>query len=765
MTTFKTIGQLTQASDSQVAGYVTDPSSATGTALSNTFGTEISTAGTPANSAVSTAVETVGGQNFVATGVPQAIADGGRQARLNVGALDEAVLFPKDPRPAAFTMAPVAVSGGFVFQPKFGDVYWTQDGEAHSTAPTSDFSLMVGSTWYENIVYSTVTPDGEDGWTATATVASTPAVTVQTTVKRLDHGVWRKRIVLTAASATTAMIYQGYNCPNSGSVTWRHLGLDNGTLSTPSTTTQYPMVGVAAPPATIGTTAAINAAAATGATAFAVPAQAFCLMPDTGVEGWWGINPASGGFIYGTGARLGLYAGMGFSNAAAMNLAAGVPTTIGYTHYSAVFPGSYNPSTTSWIGTTLEPLRRRTFQVASLAQGETYPDPFSQMLAGVARSRVAKGSAADTSGAFLTPAPNYPGCYTRDSFWTQLALQDADVSRQLLSRFAGAINSDNRAPTRAVVNTSTGAITFDEYQTDDSNHLVLMWGLWHLATFGEGVLTTTQVNNLAANIITHLDANNYFSGGTNPVNGWMDSFANPSSVIPANAVSAIMTGYSYIALSAAVILGGTVTASYITGTLAAYQSFFQTTGSNSWVRTFLDPTTYTDSRNWVDVSAISPEFWSQWLLGVPMLTDAQVAAHMDMVFKTLAVDMPAGRAFKCIANDDGSYLPATDWNGTFPGGSSAPPGGVYQNGGSWLLHDFLLLGVGKLHNYTNNDLDAMWRDRMTAEVCVNWTAHESISTSNASGVAPIGTCYRQSFSYGWNAAILALRSFAGLKSF
>jgi hypothetical protein len=668
----------------------------------------------------------------VAGQVPQSLGN---------GAFAGAPLKPPIPQDAPgipFVMAPVAVAGGFVFQPQVGDLSWVQDGEAHGAAPTSDFSLMIGSTWFENIVYSSITPNGNDGWTATATVGSGTTVTVSVSLTKLATGVWRKRIVLIASANTTVQLFQGYSAP-SGPI-WRHLGYDTPVLNTPITITGFPMVGVAAPSTAAGSTARSNV-------------QAFCLMPDTGVGGSWGYAPATNGFIYGGSGKLGLYAGLGIAGVSALSLTAGVPTTVGFTHFTAPIYDAFFSST--WTSVSIEALRRRCHAVAALVHGSTASDPFTQMLTATARARVGKASAADASGAFLIPAQNYPNCYVRDSFWTQMGLMDANISKQLLSRFAANLNGSNLAPIRAALNQTTGAITYDQYWWTDATCLLLMWAYWHLTTFGEAVLTGTQISNLIGAIEANLDASFYPVGDNSPGSGWFDSI---SSGLPTQRTSAQMTGLCYVALRCATYLGGTVTSTVLNGVKSAYQSFYV----GGWVRTFFDRSGYTDPLAFVDVFSIQPEFWSQYLIGESLLTDAQVASHLNTVFSTNVKTMPAGRAFACIVNQDGSYLPASDFNAVYPGQSVSPPGGVYQNGGSWLLHDFLCLATGRLHNYVNQDLDAMWRDRIAAETSVDWTLHEHIATSSA-GAYPLGSCFNLAFAYGWNAAIAALENFAGLK--
>ena len=617
--------------------------------------------------------------------------------------------------------------------------------------PITDFALAVDSnptgteTDFQSIVYTAVTPVPR-GWSATATLAGSGVnVAVQTLVEKLGKGIWRKTITLTATALTTVKLAQAHVAPAG------YAPLTVGFESTgeaPNSTTALPVVGVAN-----------NLSGLTGDNT-----NTLGMIADDGLTSGWGKYPSPGYLISTTvasnGTDIGLQFGYGFSAAKAMVLTANVPKRIGFTYFMGnLTAGNLN----SW--------RDMVHYASALSQSQPAGDRLSYVLAATAKGRLSLASAADTSGAWMDPAGTYgTTCYVRDGFWTQLGLHDATVSRQMLTRFAANINGSNRAPLCAQVSATTGAITYPYYFSDDSNALLLIWALWHLNAFGETVLTTTQRDALVTGITSNLNGSGYwqaqnYGGGTNagPV-GWMDSLGIGSNSLPTTHDSALMQGLTYVALRAGQLLGSTVASgTTITAAKTAYQSFYAANGGASWVQTLFDLSTTTSPNAWVDVFSITPDFWAQYILGETLLTNLQVSNHLDQLFASNVVAMPAGRAFKCIATQStGAYL-ASAWFKTFvPGGAGAPAGGVYQNGGSWLLHDFLALAVGRLHGYTNNDVHAMWRDRVLAEFSVDIASHEEINTSSA-GTFALGTCTPGSWGYGWNAAILALETFSGLK--
>ncbi len=107
-------------------------------------------------------------------------------------------------------------------------------------------------------------------------------------------------------------------------------------------------------------------------------------------------------------------------------------------------------------------------------------------------------------------------------------------------------------------------------------------------------------------------------------------------------------------------------------------------------RSLVDPKGYlrfSAKLNYHDAGALTGEFLSLWLLHQPILAD-------HVVQPTIA-DLPESQGgFKILTDAQGRYLPGNFFTPTLQPGD-------YQNGGSWLLYDYLSLAAGTLHHISS----------------------------------------------------------------
>ncbi len=653
----------------------------------------------------------------------------------------------------ALAMVPVLSAGTFTFQPGYGTTARYQGINFANALTHSDLALKLdsapGGTEAEfAVTYPTITPTTE-GYVATATVAHTGVnVAVRTELRRLEQGVWKKTVTLTADAATTAMIRQAHSAPDA---------------TVPQSFTTF--LGRNAPGTGPTSWSPIPVAAHLWDRNGSVNTVATVLIAGDGVRNeWFRVGPTgtshqlllSAGNA-GSGRHIfGVTYGQGNTGTKKIAMAAGVPKTFTWTY--AALP--YN-------AINLSEFWRGAHRAHALTEG-VGGDLFTKVCQSTALGCLSQGTTSD-SGAWLIPASSYGGTtYMRDGFWTVVGLDRPEVSAALLARFANAITAENRVPTLFRVSTG-GVVTTPFIATDESNMLFLIWAWWHAQRYGTVVPTAAQLDSALLGITANLDANNRYieSNVASAGIGWFDSLTQAAVTTPSSAYN---QGLTYVAMRCAQLLGRTVN----TTTLAAVKIRYQEFHDGTQMRFVYDRTNLTYPLDVLAMPDLAPEFWANYVLGEKVLTGAQVAAQLDALFATNVIDLNGGRVFRHITYTDGSYLPSSLWKTYIPSdltdtgggsGSTQPPGGIYQNGGSWLLFDFIACAVGRFHGYTTNDLDAMWDDRVRAEFGRFTTLHEYLATQEADPkfANTLGTCPVNSTAYGWNALIGPVEAHFGLK--
>jgi hypothetical protein len=363
-----------------------------------------------------------------------------------------------------------------------------------------------------------------------------------------------------------------------------------------------------------------------------------------------------------------------------------------------------------------------------------------------------------SSGSFaLTPSQHYgTSTYARDSFWTTYGLQgtpfQAETETTIFNQFTNAIPTSGSNAGHVPV-TSGGP-----YFEDESGlyYLIRMyrdseqWGLSALKnlTIAQSVLNyiqSNQVNN--GQFITAGPINN--AGFEITPDTWLDGY-----LFPVGAVSAYNQGLYVVALQACQKLGLPVTNDQIAAALAVYQGLYDPQlGYIRWLST----------QNYKGQDVLAGDALSLFLWNTPLLSDAAVR-------NTLNAQVRTQYGVEALAQQNGTSVPANQFltltnNPTTGAVEGIPePGGWYQNGGSWLLWEFLAEYSALRHG----DFSALQgiQQSIAAEVAVTPLSKEFKVTINNPAIGsvdpdwpyPLGSCGLDRQGFGWNTALAAFLS-------
>lgn len=308
------------------------------------------------------------------------------------------------------------------------------------------------------------------------------------------------------------------------------------------------------------------------------------------------------------------------------------------------------------------------------------------------------------------PSKAYAGVWLRDSFWTVTAIGDAGRSAQALKPFWRKQLPSGQIPTQFAV-----YLTEPTYKPDESTLLFLIWADWQKQHGGQQV-PRPVLRRALAYIMQQAHGGLYQSPAGNYVS-WFDSFRlkHPDTL-------AYNQGLFAVALQAARALGLGVGDAQIEQAAAGYRSLADAKGG--YLR-------FSRTLRYHDISGLTGEYLSLWLFKRPLLTDA-------IVRRTLATQPGFQGGFRVVVSATGTYLsPRTFSVHLFPGD--------YQNGGSWLLYDYMALATGALHHVPG--MAARMRQRLSAEFAAGTTYHEYLNTDPQSPLFGQEPPYRDGFSW------------------
>lgn len=308
------------------------------------------------------------------------------------------------------------------------------------------------------------------------------------------------------------------------------------------------------------------------------------------------------------------------------------------------------------------------------------------------------------------PSKAYAGVWLRDSFWTVAAIGDVKLAAAALRWFWSRQHPDGQVPTQF-----TMFLNGPQYKPDESTLLFFIWAAWQ-AQRGGGRPPRRVLERALRYITAHAPGGLYQSPAGDYAS-WFDSFRlnRPDTL-------AYDQGLYAVALQAARSLGLAVSAAALRRADAGYRALADPRGGYLRFSRRLD---------YHDVSGLVGEFLSIWLFDRPLLSDA-------LVRRTLARQPAFHGGFRVVVAANGAYLSPEEFT------VQAPPGD-YQNGGSWLLYDYIGLAVGALHHLAG--MAGRMHERLRAEFASGATYHEYLNTNAASPLYGQEPAFRDGFSW------------------
>jgi len=296
----------------------------------------------------------------------------------------------------------------------------------------------------------------------------------------------------------------------------------------------------------------------------------------------------------------------------------------------------------------------------------------------------------DRRQGLVHPSPAYSGVWLRDSFWTLAGLGDITLSNRALGHFAAARLPSGQAPTQF-----TAFPRNPLYRSDESTLLFLIWAAWQVDAGGPHPKRTAL--QAALTYILQQSSHGLYRSPRGPYTSWLDSFR-----LPADDTLAYNQGLYAVALQCARQLGLKVKNQDVRAAVAGYRSLVDRKG---YLR-------FSANLDYHDAGALTGEFLSLWLLHRPILSDQAVR-------QTLAGLPSFQGGFRVLTDGRGRYLPRGSFTPTLQPGD-------YQNGGSWLLYDYLSLAAGVLHHVPG--MSARMEERLRAEFRAGAVFHEYLET-------------------------------------
>lgn len=273
--------------------------------------------------------------------------------------------------------------------------------------------------------------------------------------------------------------------------------------------------------------------------------------------------------------------------------------------------------------------------------------------------------------------------WMRDSFWQSFYV-DSAIEQGAITRFEIKQNESGQIPT--YINES-GTGTFNH---DECTCLYLIRAYYDQTMRGLAVNSTSLQN--ALNYIRTQVTSDEFRFNASNYQSWLDSYNYTNGTY-----SEYVQGVYCVALKCAKALGLSVTDTEINNAATKYTALYDTT--NKYIK-------FTSNSTHMSTSALVGEALNIFLFNQKFFTDEQVKNHTARL-RGLATTVGG---LKCVCASDGSYLST----GAFIDSSAQ---GDYQNGGSWLLYEYLTYYAGYYHNV--QDARAMMDNRNTQELSIS----------------------------------------------
>ena len=326
-----------------------------------------------------------------------------------------------------------------------------------------------------------------------------------------------------------------------------------------------------------------------------------------------------------------------------------------------------------------------------------------------------------------------PDMYFRDSFWTVVAGYDRDLNEKIFQKWI--VSQDEAGCVRTIWTPYVGD---QENSPNESTMLFIVWAFLNKQRFGTEIELDAVEKALA-----------YCRRTFDPDQDGRVLAPTPAQMDmiwpKGGAQFSVMQGIYAVALRCAKELGCAVTDKEIKMANEGYRDMYN---PELGYVTFANlDYSYGDA---MSPSNLMGEFLSLWLWNEPILSDEAVINTLD---KLPVTDGCA----PCLISASGEYFgeacpftPENRWEG-----------GVYLNGGSWLLHEYLAYVAGLRHGWS----DA--RDRMEQRIFAELNhyaeepfSHEHLALRRGEDGQPV-PCYHRVF--GWNTFLMIANEVAGLR--
>ncbi len=286
----------------------------------------------------------------------------------------------------------------------------------------------------------------------------------------------------------------------------------------------------------------------------------------------------------------------------------------------------------------------------------------------------------DPKAPALYPSPSYGGVYLRDTFWATSVVTNASLVLALREQF-----DRSQLPSGQIPSYFKAWQRNPRYNDDESTMLYVLWMCRDWSRFHTP--PNRHALNLAMGFIGRAAQDDYDVSPTGDGRSWLDDY-----YLAAPDTLSYNQGLYAATMECALSLGAAgVSRAGVDAVQRAYAALYRPDLGYLPLGRH-DPAT--------DVSSLTGEFVSQWLFDRPLLSDKIVLSTLTHLTAT-----PTG--YKVVSTSAGDYLDSAQFV------KSLVPGD-YQNGGTWLLYDYMALATGYLHGWQGARV--LMRRRLTLDL-------------------------------------------------
>ena len=362
--------------------------------------------------------------------------------------------------------------------------------------------------------------------------------------------------------------------------------------------------------------------------------------------------------------------------------------------------------------------------------------------------------------AYLVPSLGYQMLYQRDAFWMAASLLDKRIAEDTWTLVKHTQDESGGVCCHYIPYRWHEGMPGGE--TDANIH----WIIWaYINKMRYGTIPDTNVLSKNLQFIRKTfckgKPGEYWSLSA----GWFDVFDLKGHRVK----FAHMQGEFAVMLRCAKELGLDVSGSEIDSAVAGYRNCYDPNQG------YIPFGTAPQFKNMLSSTTLLPEFMSLWLFDEPMLSDEAVANTLDSIDRVWNKKRAGGYAVPNIIRSDGQFQ--TKENKTFAE-SLWWELGIYHNGGSWLLYEYLAYVAGNRHGWKPKYVGTSALERMNKRLELEFSeelepvSHEFIpltkaidtpgsvwdGSSDARVPGPPGSKV-----FGWNSFVIIANEVAGIR--